>query len=89
MKDTETYDVGVIVGRFQIPQLHKGHKKLIDHDASKKSKAGRLALVERDGELTTVRADIPFPETNLLDVVYTNGYATNLQTFDEIRENAR
>ena len=58
-------------------------------DASKKSKAGRLALVERDGELTTVRADIPFPETNLLDVVYTNGYATNLLTFDEIRENAR
>jgi len=31
MKDNKTYDIGVIIGRFQIHELHVAHKKLIEH----------------------------------------------------------
>ncbi len=34
----ETYHVGVIVGRFQVPTLHESHWALIDHVNSKHSK---------------------------------------------------
>ena len=32
------YDVGVIIGRFQTPQLHESHKKLFDYVCSKHKK---------------------------------------------------
>jgi len=31
MKKDKTYDIGVIIGRFQIHELHVAHKKLIEH----------------------------------------------------------
>ena len=34
----KTYDIGVLVGRFQVPKLHEGHKKLIENVGSKHSK---------------------------------------------------
>jgi bifunctional NMN adenylyltransferase/nudix hydrolase len=34
----EQFDVGVIVGRFQVHELHDGHKELIDHVCSQHSK---------------------------------------------------
>lgn len=35
---SEQFDVGVIVGRFQVHELHDGHKELIDHVCSQHSK---------------------------------------------------
>jgi bifunctional NMN adenylyltransferase/nudix hydrolase len=34
----EQFDVGVIVGRFQVHELHDGHKELIDHVCSQHNK---------------------------------------------------
>lgn len=31
MKTKEAYDVGVIVGRFQVPALHDAHREIFDH----------------------------------------------------------
>jgi bifunctional NMN adenylyltransferase/nudix hydrolase len=30
----EKYDVGIIIGRFQVPELHEGHQELIEHVCS-------------------------------------------------------
>lgn len=35
---TEQYDVGVIIGRFQVPELHAAHRDLIESVAEKHSK---------------------------------------------------
>jgi len=54
-------------------------------DSGKRSKAGRLSLVERDGKLTTVegeRAD------DLLVPVFENGVVLQRFTLDEVRERA-
>jgi nicotinamide phosphoribosyltransferase len=55
----------------------------------KKSKRGRLALVERDGEYVTIRkSELGESETNLLEVVYENGVLLRDWSFDEVRERA-
>lgn len=38
MKDHKNYDVGVIVGRFQVPNLHDGHRQLINFVTERHSK---------------------------------------------------
>jgi bifunctional NMN adenylyltransferase/nudix hydrolase len=35
---TKQYDVGVLVGRFQVHELHEGHRKLLDYVAERHSK---------------------------------------------------
>jgi bifunctional NMN adenylyltransferase/nudix hydrolase len=38
MKTKEAYDVGVIVGRFQVPALHDAHREIFDHVFSEHGK---------------------------------------------------
>ncbi len=52
----------------------------------KVSKAGRLALVKRDGEYRTVRRDSVSPEENLLQPVYRNGKLLKKWDFSELIE---
>lgn len=55
-------------------------------DASKASKRGRLAVVEADGTLATVREeDVPKGTHNLLEVVFEDGEIKRRHTFTEIR----
>ncbi len=55
----------------------------------KKSKRGRLALVEKDGVLTTIRQlELDKPSDNLLQVVFENGHLFNTTSFEEVRERA-
>lgn len=30
-KNQKEYDVGVIIGRFQVHELHEGHVEILDH----------------------------------------------------------
>lgn len=59
-------------------------------DASKKSKAGRLALTDVDGgTLKTVKVeDDTQGYYDVLRVVFENGEPQNVMTFDEVRKNA-
>jgi bifunctional NMN adenylyltransferase/nudix hydrolase len=38
MKTTESYDVGVIIGRFQVPDLHDAHREIFEHVCSQHGK---------------------------------------------------
>lgn len=56
-------------------------------DLSKASKRGRLAVVEREGTVKTIREEELAPgETNLLETVFENGTLVREQKFSEIRE---
>jgi bifunctional NMN adenylyltransferase/nudix hydrolase len=37
-KNYKDYDIGVVIGRFQVPALHESHKKLFDHVTSRHEK---------------------------------------------------
>lgn len=54
-------------------------------DPMKHSKAGRLALVRRDGDYRTVRREEAGPDENLLVPVFRNGRFLRLWSFDELR----
>lgn len=56
-------------------------------DSGKRSKRGRLELVERDGDILTVRKEeVDYHFDNiLLDTVYKDGVLVTYQTFDQIR----
>jgi nicotinamide phosphoribosyltransferase len=56
-------------------------------DPGKRSKAGRLALVEEGGQLTTVRQDIA-ADRNLLVEVFRNGELLQEWDFEQIRQRA-
>lgn len=59
-------------------------------ESSKRSKAGRLALIERDGTYVTVReSGLSDPGQNLLVAVYENGTLLVDQAFADIRARAR
>lgn len=63
------------------------HKRPLD--GRKKSKPGRLALVQRDGVLTTVREeDVTSQEQDVLQIVFQDGMLYNQTTFNEVRERA-
>lgn len=58
-------------------------------DPTKASKAGRQAVVRRNGQIVTIREDeLLDGENNLLRVVYRNGELLNQETFEVIRERA-
>lgn len=66
---------------------HDVYKKPID--LSKASKRGRLALVLRDGQYSTIREEeLQEGEKDLLEVVFENGELLREQTFTEVRKNA-
>lgn len=52
-------------------------------DPGKRSKAGRLSLVQRDGKLQTVEGDT---RDNLLELVFENGKVLRAQTLDAVRK---
>ncbi|PVZ66333.1 nicotinate phosphoribosyltransferase [Pelagibaculum spongiae] len=57
-------------------------------DPGKKSKAGRLALILKDGVYTTVREDQSVLADNQLRTVYHNGKLFNQITFSDVRKRA-
>ncbi len=54
-------------------------------DAGKRSKRGRLALIEAAGEYSTIREEDLGERRNLLRPVYRDGELLNVETFDTIR----
>jgi nicotinamide phosphoribosyltransferase len=62
--------------------------KLPATDTDKRSKAGRLKLVRRDGRLTTVREDSNPAEPDLLEEVFLDGEIRRRQSWEEIRRRA-
>ena len=56
-------------------------------DPGKRSKAGRLALVEEDGELTTVRREAAGDRNRLIEV-FRNGELLQEWNFEQIRQRA-
>jgi nicotinamide phosphoribosyltransferase len=58
-------------------------------DAGKRSKKGRLAVVQdANGQVKTIRAQDLGNKENLLQVVYRNGVLLKEYDFDEVRANA-
>lgn len=57
-------------------------------DPTKGSKAGRQAVVERDGRLVAARADSVDPADDRLRAVWRNGELLERTTFDEVRARA-
>jgi nicotinamide phosphoribosyltransferase len=51
----------------------------------KTSKRGRLALIEDDGKLVTIREDALMGRTSLLEPVYANGVLIRDQSFNDVR----
>lgn len=54
----DTYDVGVIVGRFQVPALHQGHIDLIDYVLARHKKS--LILLGKSETVNTVQNPLDF-----------------------------
>jgi len=58
-------------------------------DSSKKSKKGRLMLVQDEADLWTTRSEFePLEKYNKLQTVFENGYVVRNYTFDQVRKNA-
>lgn len=63
-------------------------------DQGKKSKKGRLALIDKDGELTTVRedeltGDMKYPGVNKLETVFQDGRILSKPKWDDVVARAR
>jgi nicotinamide phosphoribosyltransferase len=58
------------------------------YDSIKHSKAGRLALIHRDGDYQTVGRDTISPEKNLLQPVFRNGHLVKKWDFSELIANS-
>jgi nicotinamide phosphoribosyltransferase len=58
------------------------------YDSIKHSKAGRLALIHRDGDYQTVGRDTINPEKNLLQPVFRNGHLVKKWDFSELIANS-
>lgn len=57
-------------------------------DPTKGSKAGRQAVVRRNGKLVAVRLDSIDPEEDLLEVVWRNGELLRWMSFEQVRANS-
>jgi len=65
-------------------------RKITQTDPSKASKAGRVVLVRRNGELVTiVEDDILSTDTPVLETVFLNGRLVRDMSFEEVRKNSR
>lgn len=58
-------------------------------DPGKASKAGRQAVIERDGRLVGARFDLIDPNDDVLEVVYRDGALVRDWRFEEIRQRSR
>ncbi len=61
---TNTHSVGVIIARFQVPSLHKGHKHLIETVSARHEKV--LVLLGVSGGMTTSVDPLDFPTRELM-----------------------
>jgi len=96
MSDEKKYEIGVIIGRFQIHELHEAHKEVIDHVVSQHKKVILFLGVARiDGtrenplDFTARKKMIQalYPEINIIplpDQHYDDVWSKNLDT--RIRE---
>lgn len=57
-------------------------------DLSKSSKAGRFAVVQREGEIVTIAEhDLKDGEVDLLGIVYLDGFVKSQLSFDQVKAN--
>ena len=57
-------------------------------DHGKRSKRGRLALIKKEGEITTILENDLGQQENLLEIVFRDGELKKEWTFEEVRANA-
>ena len=75
------YDIGVIVGRFQIHDLHPEHKKMIDHVLQRHDKA--IMFLGCSSVLSTTRNPLDFSaRKRMIEEHYSDSFSAILPMYD-------